>query len=97
MFPTLSAGNYAFTLTTYPNYSNSDKLSDGFAFDIETPIAIADWCQPESDACNDQKGTFWRVRLSGIDVAAVPEPGTYAMFGLGAALVVGFARRRSRA
>lgn len=97
VFDTLAAGNYRFTIATYDNFVNGTNLSDGFAFDGETPIPIADWCQPASDDCTDQKGTFWSVRLSGVDVAAVPEPETYALMGLGLAFVGWTARRRRSA
>jgi PEP-CTERM motif len=95
VFDILPAGNYRFTIATFPNFANGSNLSDGFAFDGETPIAIGDWCQPASDNCIDQKGTFWSVRLSGVDVAAVPEPETYALMGLGLA-AVGWTARRKR-
>jgi len=97
VFPTLAAGNYLFTIATYNNWAKGGSLADGFAFDGETPIAIADWCQPASNGCTNQKGTFWRVHLSGVDVASVPEPASYALMGLGLALVGGIARRRARA
>jgi hypothetical protein len=96
---TLAAGDYLFTVGAYPNFAYGTMLSDGFDFDHDgtTVTAISDWCQPASNNCTDQKGTFWRVNLSGVDVAApaVPEPSTYALlaFGLGA---LGWATRRQK-
>jgi len=96
VFDTLAAGDYLFTIAAYPNFANGSLLSDGFAYDGETPIPIGDWCQPASDDCTDQKGTFWSVHLSGVDSVTppVPEPGTYALMlaGLGALGMI--ARRR---
>jgi len=98
VFPTLAAGNYLFTIAAYPNFAVSSNLAGGFEFDNEAPIAIPDWCQPASDACNNQKGTYWRVHLSGVDLATnVPEPTTFAMLALGLALVGGAARARRSA
>jgi hypothetical protein len=77
-------------------------LSEGFTFGHDgTPqLPIADWCQPASDNCTNQKGTFWRVNLSGVDsaepppVGVVPEPETYALMLAGLAAVGYFSRRR---
>ena len=96
VFPTLAAGSYALTITPYDNFA-PDSLDSPFGYAGETPIAIADWCQPASASCLNQKGTFWSVKLSGVDVAApVPEPSTYALLLGGMALVV-VAARRSKA
>ncbi len=37
-FSSLSAGNYLFTIATYANFANGSHLSDGFAYDSQTPI-----------------------------------------------------------
>lgn len=96
-FASLAAGNYLLTVSTYPNWAVSDHLADGFSFDGETPIAIADWCQPSSGSCTDQKGTFWRVHLTGVDVAApIPEPQSYALMAIGLLLVAAARRHGGR-
>jgi|AMFO01.1.fsa_nt_gi PEP-CTERM putative exosortase interaction domain len=95
VLPTLTAGDYLFTVATFPNFANGSMLTDGFQFDGTTPIALADWCQPAS-SCN--MGTYWSVWLDGVDSAfnpadpannppgpttSVPEPASIALLGLG--------------
>lgn len=92
----LAAGQYLVTLSAAPNYATGALLSDGFAFNGSAPILVSEWNQPSYDInANDQKGTFWRLNMSGVDAAsAVPEPSSLALLlaGTGALLVA--ARRR---
>ena len=98
----LAAGEYLFTVGAYPNFAYGTMLSEGFEFDHDgtMQVPIADWCQPASDGCTNQKGTFWRVNLSGVDsaepppVGVVPEPETYALMLAGLAAMGYFSRRR---
>jgi hypothetical protein len=93
----LAKGQYLVTLGASPNNAVGTMLSDGFAFDGETPLPIASWNQPGYDInANDQKGSFWRLNLSNVDLAApVPEPGSYVLLAFG--LVALWLVRRSRA
>jgi hypothetical protein len=93
----LTAGQYLVTLGAAPNYANGSLLSGGFAFDGSTPIQIAQWDQPSYDInANDQKGTFWRLQLSGVDAAsAVPEPSSLALLLAGAGVWMSLPRRRA--
>jgi hypothetical protein len=91
--PSLAAGQYRVTLTAAVNASNGSLLSQGFAYDSETPIPLALWNQPTYDPnANDQKGGFWQLRFSQVDsVSVVPEPASWLLLGLGA---VGLSLRR---
>ncbi|MDX1456557.1 MAG: DVUA0089 family protein [Marinobacter sp.] len=93
----LAAGDYVFTVATYNNWALGDNLSDGFTFDSQDPIALADWNQPANGV---NMGPNWSVWLDGVDSASnpddpvdVPEPGTAALIGLG---LLGLGLRRSR-
>jgi hypothetical protein len=90
-FNQLSAGSYLFTIAAYNNFANGSELSQGFKFDNETPVALADWDQPAS---HRGMGSVFSVHLEGVDqaTAPVPEPETYALMGVG--LLGLFASRR---
>jgi hypothetical protein len=105
----LTAGNYFFTMATYNNWANGTTgslspvagvvYSNGFNFDNQTPIAIADWNQPANSG--NARGTFWRINLDGVDGAtgpqnpnAVPVPGAVWLFGSAIAGFFGFGRRK---
>lgn len=93
-FSSLDSGDYLFTIATYNNFSVSGNLNDGFSFDNQTPIALANWTQPANHA---GMGNVWSVHLSGVDsaIAPVPEPETYALTLLGMGLL-GMRVMRSR-
>ena len=98
----LAAGNYFFTMALFPNFSNGSNISDGFSFDGQAPIAIADYNQPANS--NNLRGTFWRINLDGVDGAAgpvdpnpsaVPVPGAVWLFGSALLGFAGFGRKKS--
>jgi len=96
--PFLSAGNYAFTIAAYANFAGSN-LSNPFNYANEPSVLIADWCQPASNNCQNQKGSFWSVWLDGVDNASnpndVPEPGSLALAALGLIGIATLRRKQS--
>ena len=96
----LAAGNYFFTMATFANFANGTNFSNGFAYDNQTPIAIANFNQPAN--VGNLRGTFWRINLDGVDAAtgpvnpsAVPLPGAVWLFGTAIAGFAGFSRRKT--
>jgi hypothetical protein len=86
VFDFLAAGDYFFTVATFPNFANGGNIADGFAFDGDTPIALTG-------------GTYWRVNLDGVDgadVSAVPVPAAVWLFGSGLMGLLGFNRKRAQ-
>ncbi|HMX22818.1 MAG TPA: DVUA0089 family protein [Accumulibacter sp.] len=99
VIPLLAAGTYWFTIAAYSNFASGPNYSDGFGFDGQSPIAIANWCQPASNNCQNQKGTYWSLWLDGVSSAVdpnqVPEPTALSLIGLGLAGLVSFRRRKT--
>jgi hypothetical protein len=94
-FGNLTAGNYLFTIATYNNWAVGTTLAQGFTFDNQAPIPLAQWNQP---ANHTNMGTYYSVHLSGVDgaVSAVPEPESFAMLLAGLGIVGALARRKNR-
>lgn len=100
----LAAGEYAFTVAAYANFAGNN-LSDPFSYAAQnvTPVLIADWCQPASANCTNQKGNFWSVWLDGVDNATnpndpgnrVPEPSSVALAALGLMSLASLRRRKA--
>lgn len=70
----LAAGDYFLTVATFDNWAKGNLYSEGFTFDLDTPIPLSEWCQLSSHC---DMGTFWRVNLDGVDsaqVSTVPLP-----------------------
>jgi hypothetical protein len=74
VLPSLAAGNYQFSVAVYSNFANGPSISDGFAYDGQTPVPIGQhW------SGGDGRWSLW---LDGVDQASgpdVPEPTTAAM------------------
>jgi hypothetical protein len=92
----LEAGDYLFTVATYPNFAQGSNIFDGFQLDGQTPIPLSQWTQP---ANGFNMGTYWRVNLEGVDsanVSAVPVPAAVWLFGSGLMGLLGFNRKRAQ-
>ena len=95
-FTAATAGNYRLVLNASSNDAVGSTLGEGFLYDGQAPIALADWNQPGYDVnANDQKGGFWRLTLSGVEQATVPEPGSLALL-VPALLALSMTVRRRR-
>lgn len=94
-FASLTAGNYLFTIATYNNWAVGTTLAQGFSFDNQAAIPLAQWNQPANSV---NMGTHYSVHLSGVDgaVSAVPEPESFAMLLAGLGIVGALARRKNR-
>ena len=98
----LAAGHYLYVVgaSFAEPFAKGNLLSQGYAQDGIIPTPIALWNQPSYDInANDQKGTSYSIRLSGVETAtittAVPEPTSTAMMLVGLLVMGGIARRRS--
>jgi hypothetical protein len=94
---TLSAGNYLFTMATFDNFALGTNITDGFAYDSQSPILISDWDQPSNEG--NLRGTFWRINLEGVDTVtppptSVPLPSAIWMFGSAILSLVGFCKKK---
>lgn len=94
-FANLTAGNYLFTIATFNNFANGMTLAEGFQFDSDVAIPLAQWNQPANGI---NMGSYYSVHLSGVDsaVSAVPEPESFAMLLAGLGIVGALARRKNR-
>lgn len=97
-FTAATSGRYRLVLNAASNSALGQTLADGFAYDGDTPLALADWNQPSYDInANDQKGGFWRLQLQGVEQAAVvPEPGRIALLMAGLLSIALTVRLRQR-
>ena len=78
---TLTAGEYYFSLSRYPNLNIDDDRASGFYNDGKT------YAVP---------GANWTLHIEGVVTASVPEPETYAMLLAGLGIIGVVARRRRR-
>lgn len=87
--PSLDAGNYIFSVATFANFASGAFVADGFTYDDQDPIALADWDQPANDI---NMGPNWSVWLDGVDTAddnsnPVPSPAMFTLVLLGLAFL----------
>lgn len=82
--PTLAAGDYYFTVTSFNNFALGTNLADGFFYDQATPIPIDVW--------TNGGGGYYNVWFDG---TPVPEPASMTLLGMGlGGLLLRGARRR---
>lgn len=86
----LAIGDYFFTVTSYPNFSNSENFSDGFSNDSNAPVAIP----------GDK--TAFSLNIESVDLqtadnppTSVPLPNALWLFGTALFVFAGFSSRRS--
>lgn len=93
VFAELAAGTYLFTIATFNNFAAGSLLSEGFGFDDQAPIPLAQWSQPGSRFGPEG---VWSVHLDGVDSAAapIPEPASYVLMLAGLGMAGWLARRR---
>lgn len=92
ILPTLAAGNYFLTITSFDNFAKGLFYADGFTYDGESPIPIAAWTQGQ--------GNYWSVRLDSTDstnVVATPIPGALWLFASAATGILSISRRSKTA
>ena len=91
---TVNAGQYIVTIGVYNNWARGSNLSDGFAFDNQSGVAIENWNQP----ANGYRTSNFAFHILGVESAsgpsAVPEPGTVGMLSGGILAGCLFLRRR---
>jgi hypothetical protein len=62
----LSAGNYFFTIASYSNFASGSNITDGFAFDGQSPIPIEQWWVYAPG--------YYHLNFSGVNSVIVPGP-----------------------
>ena len=74
------------------------NITNGFAYDGQTPIALSEWQQPSNSF---GPGGFWRINLddTGVaippDISPMPLPAAAWLFGTTIAGFAGFGRKKS--
>lgn len=79
----LVAGDYQVSIATYYNWASGPNISNGFAYDSQTPIPIGSWYQP----ANGYRTPEYAFHILNVESAhtQVPEPMTILLLGSGMA------------
>jgi hypothetical protein len=89
----IGVGDYLVTLSAYSNFNNGSSLSNGFAYDGQTPIPIASWNEPANGYRNSNYAFHILNVTEATGPSAVPIPAAIWLLGAGLMGLLGIRRK----